>query len=357
MPNPLLRYAIIGTGRPNGTPGATGFGMAHTHLPAFLSTGRVELVAIADINQDPRDHFLELHKSEAPGYADYAEMLARERPDVVSICLWPHLHADAVVACAAAGVKAIHCEKPMATKWADCKRMKAAADDAGAYLTFGHQRRHIRMFQQVRKDIVGGAIGELVMIEAQVGDLFDWGTHWLDMMQWYNGEAEPEWVIGQIDSWKGRTIFGADVEDQALAHYKWKNGVRGLLVCGYEAGIGCAHRICGVDGVIEVVNERKYRLMNGSASGWQTHEVPQGELGDHQLSARDVIRQLDEPGHKSILSADNVIKHTELIFGTWYSSKARKRVDFPLEVDGNALEEMLADHEVGPDRDRSPLLG
>ena len=54
---------------------------------------------------------------------DYHEMLARENLDIVSICTWPHLHAPMVIAAAEAGVRAIHCEKPMAPTWGEARRM------------------------------------------------------------------------------------------------------------------------------------------------------------------------------------------------------------------------------------------
>ena len=53
-------------------------------------------------------------------------MLRAEKLDVVSICLWPHLHAEAVIACAKAGVRAVHSEKPMAPTWGEALKLAAA---------------------------------------------------------------------------------------------------------------------------------------------------------------------------------------------------------------------------------------
>src|SRR5262249_4158945 len=153
MSSERYRYGIIGTGLPHGVEGATGFGMAHYHYPAFRATGRIELIAIADIKDASAQFFLEKYESSAKHHRDYHEMLAQENLDIVSICTWPHLHAELSVAAAEAGVKVIHCEKPMAITWGDCKRMKAAADANGAKLSFGHQRRHIKLFQAVRQAV------------------------------------------------------------------------------------------------------------------------------------------------------------------------------------------------------------
>jgi predicted dehydrogenase len=228
--------------------------------------------------------------------------------------------------------------------------MKAAADAHGALLSFGHQRRHLKLFQAVRQAVRDGEIGDLVMIEAQVGDMFDWGTHWLDMMFFYNEEQPAEWVIGQIDSRTEKRAFGAYMENQAVCHFKWKNGVRGILLAGYEASIGATHRLIGTEGVLEVLNERNMRLRGKGDAEWRQVEVPQGERSDHRLTALDVVRQLDEPGHRSFLNVDNAIQHTEVIFATYESSRYRGRIDLPLAPEDNALLALLEDGAIGPNR-------
>src|SRR5437016_5819441 len=119
------RVAVIGTGRPRTTEGATGFGMAHSHVRGYLETGRCELAAVADINQENAAAFVEKFGAGAV-YTDYREMLAKERPDTVSICTWPHLHEPMTRAAAESGARGIYCEKPMAPTWGESKRMHEA---------------------------------------------------------------------------------------------------------------------------------------------------------------------------------------------------------------------------------------
>src|SRR5438045_7210281 len=115
MTDKRYRYGIIGTGRENGTEGATGFGMANAHIAAFKTTEKADLVAIADIREDNARLFLDRHESGAKHYSDYHAMLEQEPLEIVSICTWPHLHAEMTIAACEAGVKAVYCEKPMAT--------------------------------------------------------------------------------------------------------------------------------------------------------------------------------------------------------------------------------------------------
>jgi predicted dehydrogenase len=109
----MYRVGIIGTGKPWRSAGATGFGMAHMHARGYRAAPDAHLVALEDLNLDHARAFQEQHGGDAV-YQNYREMLARERLDIVSICTWPHLHAEMVIACAEAGVRAVHCEKPMA---------------------------------------------------------------------------------------------------------------------------------------------------------------------------------------------------------------------------------------------------
>lgn len=345
------RYGIIGTGRPHGSEGSTGFGMAHPHYQGFKATDRTDLVAIADVREDNATLFLERYGERARSYRDYREMLANEKLDIVSVTVWPHLHAEMVQAAAEAGVHAIYCEKPMATTWGDAKRMKAAADAHGAILALNHQRRFLEPFQEAKRLLSAGEIGTPQLMEAQCGDMSDWGTHWLDMLFFLNDQSPAAWVIGQIDSRSERRAFGAFAEEQAVCHFKWQNEVRGLLITGFESKIGCAIRVIGSDGILEIGwGPLPLRVLGRGDHEWREVPVKERIHGDVAISraCADLVRALDEPGHKPLLSADNAIMSTEVIFGTYESAKRRGRVDLPLDYDGSALLDMLENHQIGP---------
>jgi len=107
------KIGIVGCGRPRGSEGATGFGMSRRHMAAYLDTGRCELAAVADTSEGNAEAFVCEYNPEAAIFADAAEMMRKARPDIVSVCLWPHLHAQVVEAIAPFRPKAIYCEKPM----------------------------------------------------------------------------------------------------------------------------------------------------------------------------------------------------------------------------------------------------
>ena len=327
--------------------------MAHAHVKGYLASADCELVAAADIKQENLDLFCEQYKI-PHGYLDYHEMLARDKPDIVSVCVWPHLHAPAVIAAAEAGVKAIHCEKPMATTWGDAKRMVATCAERKVQLTFNHQRRFGEPFRKAKELLDSGAIGQLTRIEAFTSNLYDWGTHWFDMMFFYNDETPVEWVIGQIDARGGHKIFGVTVEGQGLSFWKWQNGVYGLMATGsqvFRPQEGektrepvCGNRLTGTEGVIEVAIEGgpKLRYRSWQADGkWQ--EYDEGEIHSYDLVISAILNLVDalKTGREPELSGRRALQATELIFATYESSRSRQRIDLPLQIEDSPLASML----------------
>jgi predicted dehydrogenase len=352
---PPFKVGIIGTGRPRSQEGATGFGMARMHVAGYQALPDCEIVAAADIKQENLDAFCEEHHI-PHGYLSHAEMLEKEDLDIVSVCVWPHLHAPMVIDAARAGVKAIHCEKPMAPTWGESRRMLAACQENGVQLTFNHQRRFGAPFRKAKELLDGGAIGELTRLEAFTSNMYDWGTHWFDMLFYYNDETPVEWVIGQIDARDARPIFGVSVESQGVSLFQYRNGVQGLMVTGsgdiYQSarGQGCANRLIGTDGVIEVgvQDGPQVRLRNIETGGrWQDHEVGGRIHGDDHFIAAvaDVVDAL-KTSREPELAGRKALQATELIFATYESSRRRARVDLPLEIEDSPLLSMLEAGEV-----------
>lgn len=345
------RVAVIGAGRPRGEEGSTGFGMSHAHVHGYQETGVCELVAVADIVRENAEAFAARYGGSARTYTDYNRMLSEEKPDIVSICTWPHLHAQMVLDSVAAGARAIHCEKPMAPTWGEAKRMHEAAVENGVQLTFNHQRRFLEPFQTARRMLRDGVIGELQRLEGSCGDMIDWGTHWLDMFFFYNSETPAQWVLGQIDSRQEKKIFGLPVENQGICEVKFQNEVRGVLFTGFDSEIGCSNRLIGTNGTIELHNQQPHVRVLVPDKGWTMHETAEGLHGSQAIDhgVADLVRCLGT-GEEPELSSHKALRATEVIFATYESSRRRARVDLPLEPEDSAFLSMLKAGEIGPAR-------
>lgn len=374
--------ALIGTGPDPEEPSTDGFAMAYRHAAAYQRLSNCRLTACADIVREHAEAFAEKHAIDSAHVFEDAETMIREtEPDVVSVCVPPAVHAEVVTTCAGTGVPdAIHCEKPMARTWGECKAMVQACEDAGVQLTFNHQRRFAGPFRRAKSLLKEGTIGPLRRIEMGGDDLYDWGTHLFDLCGLYTDQAAPEWVLAQVDYRSENVQFGVHNENQALVQWQYDSGVFGLASTGQCGMVRPQLRLVGRDGLIEVGNpdvaDLRYRT---GGSGWQTVEtgdtihlpqshrirklsveiaerlplVPAARLRKPTFIDRaieDVVRAL-EGGWESELAAENALQSTELIFGAWESARRRGRITLPLDVNDNPLEAMIEAGDLDPTGD------
>lgn len=345
----MYQVGIIGCGKPWKSEGATGFGMSHAHAEGYNTSPDAQIVALADIVEENAKAFQEMRGGDRI-YTDYREMLAQESLDIVSISTWPHLHADMVVACANAGVKAVHCEKPMAITFGESKRMVESCQANGTQLTFNHQRRFGAPYVKTKELIDSGEIGELVRMEATCPDLFDWGTHWFDMLNKFNAECDLEWVIGQIDVRNHREVFGVTLEGHGLSHFRYTNGVMGMLTTGVGTGEQrLSIRVIGTHGTIEIgySEEVPLRMWGKGQNEWTTVDVDQGMHGmdSVKLGVHELIDAL-KTDRESELSGEKALRATEMIYATYESSRQRARIDLPLQIDDSPLHAMINSGEL-----------
>ena len=325
-----LRVAIIGCGS-----------RGHMHAIGYSQSPRAELVACCDSHAEAAE-ILATRYGIAETYLDYREMLAKAKLDVVSMCLWPALHCPAVLACVAAPHKPrlINAEKPMAPTFGEALRMHEACEEAGIQLTFSHQRRFGRTFALAKELIDEGEIGDLQRMEMNCSDLFDWGTHWFDMMLFYNHDLEPDWLMAQIDVAADHMVYGARLETAGLAYVKWPNNVSGLLTTGSGTAAPATIRVIGSRGMIDL-DHREVKLLKAGAD-WRT-VPPRLGIIDGDDNARHIIDSVDclFEGRTSTCGSANALRATQLIFAAYESARSRRRILLPFRAEDSALLTML----------------
>ena len=341
-----LRVGIIGCGRSGKR--KAGEGLSHRHAKGYETSPQTTIVACADIVEEYAEAYREYHKI-PKAYTDYHKMLAEEKLDIVSIITWPHLHAEMTIAAAEAGARAVHCEKPMACSYGDSKKMVRVCGAKGTQLTFGHQRRFGAPFRKAKELADGGAIGKLVALEGRCSNMYDWGTHWFDMMFFYNNQQPVEWVLGQIDMRDGKEFFGVRVEGHGMGHWRYANGVFGHMFTGASAGSGAHNVLRGTEGVIEVgvQDGPTLRMMNAESGGWKDLGDEEGLHGGDAFTAavHDAVDSLVE-GREPELSGKRALQATEMIFATYHSSRLGKRIDLPLNEEDLPLNKLLPEPSV-----------
>jgi predicted dehydrogenase len=374
-----LRVGFIGTGDP-AEESADGFAMAYRHASAYERLDDCELVACADIIEENANAFArEFDISRKHVYEDAERMLAEAVPDVVSICVPPAVHADLVIACAKSdAVDAVHCEKPMASTWEECREMVRQCEDRDTQLTINHQRRFAKPFRRAKELLDEGRTGDLDRIEIGGQNLYDYGSHLFDMCGFFTDQAEAEWVLGQVAYQQSNVQFGMHNENQGLARWRYENGVNGLASTGEAGLIDCQIRLRGESGTIEVGPDDGPPLrVRTDGSGWEHVDTGQDGIyglrpgrnaaaGDAILerlpvgpdqyfrdvsyvdrAIEDVVESL-HTGRESEISGRKALQATELIFATWESARRSGLVELPLKIADNPLEAMVDNGTLRP---------
>ncbi|WP_227497071.1 Gfo/Idh/MocA family protein [Planctomonas psychrotolerans] len=264
------RAAIVGAGAPVAATNANleGFSIGYSHARGYLACSDVDIVAIADINE-ANAQALASFSGGASAYTSLAELLAQEQVDILSVCTWPTLHAEMVLAAIEAGVRVILCEKPMAVSVDEIDRMVTAADAAGARLFVNHQRRYEQPYAGARRLIDAGHLGELVRVEGYVGDgwdLMSWGSHWVDMCRFLNADRDVSWVLAAADS-NGNVRYGHFVEDHMLLQFGFADNSTLALVHTGAHTSGAGLIVIGTKGTMHLSeNSASLAVESGESS-------------------------------------------------------------------------------------------
>lgn len=325
------RAAVIGCGRPSTAPVgvAEGHAIAYAHGRGYAAAAAARIVAAADIDATNLAAFVRTFDVPAT-YADYRQLLERERPDLVSVCTWPSLHPEMVIAAAEAGAKGVLCEKPMALGLGEVDRMLEACARSGTVLCINHQRRLVPPWTTAKAWLQEGWIGALRRIEAWIGggwDLLSWGTHWVDMCFFMTGDRPAQWVIAQVDCTGRQRRYAHPVEDRSLTMVGFDGGVTGLLHIAPEAPAGAGIRLVGTDGLIEVAEGGEPHLVSGRAA---PRPEPESRGNGFAAAVQDLIQSV-ETGQEPHLSGAHGRRATEVLMAAYASGVEGRLVPLPYQ--------------------------
>jgi predicted dehydrogenase len=353
-----LRAAIIGCGP-----------MARWHARTLCALPEYELVALCDVAED---YARALADSVGRGasYADTARMLDAERPDVAVIVTPCSTHAELTIQAAEAGVRGVYCEKPMATRLGDGRRMVEVCRSRNVALAVNHQRRMSPPIRHMRELIEAGAIGEPEVYRGScAGDLLSDATHLVDTIRFLNADALVEWVFGQIHRETGPEVardpqnvqlasagfrYGHAVETGAFAVFEFATGVRAELLCG---DLRPMHRPYG-DYEVLGTQGRLHRAGDGAdpplliqddRGGWRPVEGLTAQ-DEHTATARACYEQFARTileGAEHPLSGESALADLEIIMAVFESARLRRKLTLPPEQERFPLDIMI-EEETSP---------
>jgi predicted dehydrogenase len=141
--------------------GIIGYGWVSTaHIPAINASPNAQVTAVYSSRQQDPAALSARYGGTIKTYTDLAAMLADPTIDVVSVCSYPHLHADHIVAAAKAG-KHLIIEKPITLTLADAQRVIAAVKKAKVKTCVCFECRYSSQFLSTKATIDSGLLGAL----------------------------------------------------------------------------------------------------------------------------------------------------------------------------------------------------
>lgn len=257
--------------------------------PAIAQTDGADLVAVLSRDRPRGEEFARRHGG-ARVFTDYDKLLADADVDVVYVASPNALHADQVVAAAAAG-KHVFCDKPLATSVEDARRAVEACQAAGVKLGINFQTRHHRFVAEVKQALSDGRIGDLVIAEVEVspgrnplrgwrtdpelaglGSVNNLGVHAYDLLRYLLGHEVTEvtalFDVGRREALETVALVLLRFDDGTLAYVNANQAVPDyrpdLVLYGTQGRItGESVTRPGLDGQVRL-------LADGKESRWQT---------------------------------------------------------------------------------------
>ncbi len=160
--------------------------MARHHARAFQQLAGCRLEAACDVNPDRAADFADTFEVSRV-FSDAADLLAGAEVDAVVIATPDATHAPIALQAAAAG-KHILCEKPLALRYEEARRMAEAAEAAGVVHMVNFTYRRAPALQMARQLVQEGRLGPIRHFSAH------YLQSWLTSTLWGDWRTESMWL-------------------------------------------------------------------------------------------------------------------------------------------------------------------
>ena len=222
MSKPRYKAALIGCGN-----------RSRMHVRSYEHVENAAMTACCDLIEERRTG----HAGEygLTAYADAAQMIERERPDIVHVVTQPADRAPLMHLVAGLGVPAAVVEKPLAAGVADWRSLVELERRCTTRFTVSHQFRWHVDLTRCRAALESGRLGAVKFLETSCGmNISNQGTHALNYLMSLNRDARVQVVFGAASGMSGSDPTHP-APDTTAGYLLFENGVRGLWNAGTTA--------------------------------------------------------------------------------------------------------------------------
>ena len=219
------RVAVVGTG--------PWWGREHARV--WAERPDVRLCAV--VGSTPERATARAHEFRANPYTDLEQMLEREQPDLVSICLANEAHFELTLAAIRAGVPLL-VEKPLVFELDQADMLLREAEARSLFFAINFNHRYATPVAMAAQAVHAGDLGDLVFATWRFGgepgtsahphaNLIETQCHGLDLLEHLGGPIDS--VAAQMTDKTGRGY------STLVAALHFANGAVGSLVGSYDA--------------------------------------------------------------------------------------------------------------------------
>jgi len=214
----MLKVGVIGLGS-----------MGKNHARVCSDIESIKLSGVSDINKVVCKNIAS--RLTTKSYSDYKDLISEI--DAAIVATPTITHYDIALDLLDKG-KHVLVEKPICENIEKANSLIRKAEDQGLVLAVGHIERHNPAVRFVKDNLELKKFGELITIISKrvsnfpgrirdVGVIFDFGVHDIDVMRYLSGEVESVYAKA------GKFIDNIDYEDHANIVLNFKNGITGVI--------------------------------------------------------------------------------------------------------------------------------
>ncbi|MDR1930470.1 MAG: Gfo/Idh/MocA family oxidoreductase [Treponema sp.] len=258
-----------------------------THAGALAANPDCVLIAGADRDEARRRLFAERWGppgAPLPVYADAALMLAEQRPHILHIATHPDSHYFYCSLASRYGVKLAVCEKPLADRLSEARKIAALHRSGKITIITNHERRYAADYREAAGILAREELGPLLSLR---GTLYMGKTRRLLDVLWHDGTHLADAAMFLSASvLRHKSAWGAPLRSKAGTAYlsgileKTGKGGNGAVQTGgrvpflLELGAGRDHLVFELE--FSCAGGR-LRIGNGIFEVWESGESPYAE--------------------------------------------------------------------------------